>query len=92
MVNDGSVYNEKEGDHLDDDKHWWPQAEALVGLTYAWNITGNEAYLKTMVKTWSFIKENMIDKQNGEWFWRVDAKRNPITNDVKPWLLEMPIP
>ncbi len=83
MVNDGSVYNEKEGNHLDDDKHWWPQAEAMVGLAYAWNITGNEAYLKIMVKTWSFIKEKMIDKQNGEWFWRVDAKGNPITSDVK---------
>ncbi len=83
MVNDGSVYNEKEHDHLDDDKHWWPQAEAMVGLAYAWDITGEEKYYKTMVKTWSFIKEKMIDKQNGEWFWRVDAKGNPLTHDVK---------
>ncbi len=83
MVSDGSVYNENEHDHLDDDKHWWPQAEAMVGLTYAWNITGKEEYYNTMVKTWSFIKEKMIDKENGEWYWRVDAKGNPVTEDVK---------
>ncbi len=83
MDKDGSVFNEKEHDHLDDDKHWWPQAEALVGLAYAWNITGKEKYYNTMVKTWSFIKEKMIDKKNGEWYWRVDAKGNPVTEDVK---------
>ncbi|MCW3785866.1 AGE family epimerase/isomerase [Plebeiibacterium sediminum] len=83
MVEDGSVFNEKEGDHLDADKHWWPQAEAMVGLAYAWKITGEEFYLHTMIKTWKFIKEKIIDKQNGEWHWRVDQQGNPITSDVK---------
>ena len=44
---DGGVMNEFEPETnvLDGDKHWWPQAEALVGLRYAYNITGDEKYL-----------------------------------------------
>ena len=83
MAADGSVFNEKEGNHLDDDKHWWPQAEALVGLTYAWKISGEKKYLEQMNNTWKFINENIIDKKNGEWFWRVNSKGVPNNNDVK---------
>ena len=83
MDSDGSVFYEKEAGYVDDDKHWWPQAEALVGLTYAWKITGKSQYLDIMLKTWQFIKENMVDKENGEWFWRVNNLGLPNTIDVK---------
>ena len=80
---DGSVFYEKESGHLDEDKHWWPQAEAMVGLTYAWKITGKTQYLEIMSQTWKFIKENIVDTKNGEWFWRVNNKGIANTNDVK---------
>lgn len=75
---DGSLFNEREGNHLDTDKHWWPQAEAMVGLLDAYSINGNEEYLEDFVKVWSFIKRNIIDSKKGEWFWRVD--KNGATN------------
>lgn len=71
---DGSLFNERDGTHLDTDKHWWPQAEALVGLLDAYAISGNELYLKEFIKIWSFIKNTLLDAENGEWYWRVDAK------------------
>jgi mannobiose 2-epimerase len=82
---DGSVFNEKDtaSGHLDDDKHWWMQAEAMVGLAYAWKITGKETYFDQLVKLWNFIRTFVIDPVNGEWFGRVDKDGIPLVSDDK---------
>ncbi|WP_083631129.1 AGE family epimerase/isomerase [Labilibacter marinus] len=80
---DGALFNEQEEHHLDSDKHWWPQAEAMVGLVDAWQINGNTAYLISMEKIWKFIKDKLIDKGHGEWYWRVDKNGDPITCEDK---------
>ena len=89
---DGSVYNEKDthSGHLDDDKHWWMQAEAMVGLSYAWKITGKDIYRNQLEKVWHFIKNSMIDRQNGEWFWRVDKDGIAITTEDKAGFWKCP--
>ncbi len=87
---DGSLFNEREGDHLDTDKHWWPQAEALVGLLDAYAINNNELYINEFVKIWSFIKTSLLDKERGEWYWRVDAKGVANTNDDKAGFWKCP--
>ena len=53
------------------EKHWWPQAEAMVGFYYAWQLTGNNAYLDYSVRSWRFVKKHIIDHIHGEWFWGV---------------------
>ena len=80
---DGSVFNNKRGGILDSDKHWWPQAEALVGFMDAFENTQDLKYLQRVEILWSFIKNFMIDKENGEWFWRVNASNIPITTEDK---------
>ena len=82
---DGSLFNEKDllSGHLDTDKHWWMQAEAMVGLAYAWKITGKDAYKDRLVSVWQFIHTKMIDWVNGEWFWRVDQDGIPIASEDK---------
>ena len=82
---DGSLFNEKDlvSGHLDTDKHWWMQAEAMVGLAYAWKITGKDAYKDRLVNVWQFIHTTMIDWVNGEWFWRVDQDGIPIASEDK---------
>lgn len=87
---DGSLFNERNGTHLDTDKHWWPQAEALVGLLDAYAINGKEQYLKEFMKIWSFIKSNLIDAEKGEWYWRVDAKGVPNTTEDKAGFWKCP--
>jgi mannobiose 2-epimerase len=53
------------------EKHWWPQAEALVGLCNAWQISGAGRYLEAMLKNWRFTKRYICDPEKGEWHWGV---------------------
>jgi mannobiose 2-epimerase len=88
----GSVFNEKEiiSGLLDTDKHWWMQAEALVSLSYAWKISGNDIYLNHLAKLWDFIRSTMIDHVNGEWFWRVDNHGVPVVSEDKAGFWKCP--
>lgn len=72
---------------IDRDKHWWPQAEAMMGMLYAWKVTHDEAYLTIAFQIWEFINKHIIDPENGEWYFRVDVKGNPYTTEDKvgPW-------
>ncbi len=72
---DGAVVNELDlnSNHRDTDRHWWPQVEAIIGLTYAYRLTGKLKYTDYASRIWEFTKENLIDHQHGEWFFRVDA-------------------
>ncbi|GAF04108.1 AGE family epimerase/isomerase [Saccharicrinis fermentans] len=68
---------------MDTDKHWWPQAEAMVGLLDAWEMNGNNDYLVAIRKLWVFIKENLMDIEKGEWFWSVDMNGVPNQEEDK---------
>ncbi len=84
---DGGLMNEADPDGVTDkDKHWWPQAEALVGLVNAWQITGDEKYMDQVKKVWSFIRTYLIDKE-GEWFWKVNCFGDIDLDEDKagPW-------
>ncbi len=87
---DGSLFNEKHGNVFDKDKHWWPQAEAMVGFMDAYVLDNNFEHLKRVEKLWIFIKNHLIDKENGEWFWRVDANNQPITTEDKAGFWKCP--
>lgn len=87
---DGSVFYEEDNGHLDTDKHWWPQAEAMVGLMDAWEISREEKYLVEMDRIWCFIKKQILDHENGEWFGRVDKDGKPITSEDKAGFWKCP--
>ncbi|WP_027395925.1 AGE family epimerase/isomerase [Aquimarina latercula] len=75
---DGGVANEinwKTGE-IDHDRHWWQQAEAIVGLYKMYQLTSDEKYINAALSIWEFIKNNIIDHKNGEWFWLVDKDGN----------------
>jgi mannobiose 2-epimerase len=75
-----------EGIH-DSDKHWWPQAEAVVGFLNAWQIGGQQHFLDAAVKSWGFIEQFILDRQYGEWFWLVSRDGVPGAgyDKVGPW-------
>ncbi|KAA3622801.1 MAG: N-acyl-D-glucosamine 2-epimerase [Bacteroidetes bacterium] len=83
----GLLYEADPSGIIDSDKHWWPQAEAVIGFWNAYQLTGQEKYAKASVNTWSFIKNSIIDPIYGEWHWRTDRDGNPILTEDKagPW-------
>lgn len=87
---DGALFYETENGHLDTDKHWWPQAEAMIGCVNAWQITGENKYLQHAERFWNFISLKLVDNELGEWFWRVDKRGNPYLNDVKAGFWKCP--
>lgn len=52
-------------------KEWWAQSEATVGFLNAYQISGDEKFLRASLNTWAFIEANFVDGENGEWFARV---------------------
>lgn len=86
---DGSLAYEFEADkkHMDTERHWWVQAETMVGAFDAYQLSGNEKYLKVVFSTWEYIKTNLIDKKNGEWFWSrlPDGKTHPTQDKAGFW-------
>ena len=80
---DGGLWYEydPEKNELIAEKHWWPQAEALIGFYNAYQLTGKEEYLDIVYRNWKFIKKHMIDQQNGEWHWGVYDDYSLIKKD-----------
>lgn len=74
IAKDGGLMNEYDyhKHELDSDKHWWQQAEAMVGFYNAYKISRDEKFLDAMFGVWDFIDRYIIDHSNGEWFWKVD--------------------
>lgn len=70
---DGSLNHEfdQANNHLDDHREWWVSAEAMVGFFNAYELSGEKRYLCLVGASWEFIKENLIDYKNGEWYWGV---------------------
>jgi mannobiose 2-epimerase len=66
---DGAVLYEAGPEGLEDDtKQWWPQAEAVVGLTNAYQLAGEAHFLEAALSSWDFIESYLIDKERGGWF------------------------
>lgn len=63
------------------EKHWWVQAEALIGFYNAYQLTNDEKYLNLVLKNWNFIKKYILDKKNGEWIWGINSDYSMIEKD-----------
>jgi len=88
VADDGSLYNEvTEEERLDDDRHWWPQAEAMVGFMNAYQYTGDEKYITAVLNLWEFIKQHFIHPKFGEWYFRINNKYQPYPEEefAGPW-------
>jgi mannobiose 2-epimerase len=67
---DGSMLTEKDNatGHARTQRSWWEQAETVVGYLNAFELTGNESYLKKSLDCWTYIKQHFVDTKNGGWF------------------------
>ena len=75
---------------LVDEKHWWVQAEAVVGFYRAGLLSTYNDYLSTASRVWQYIKEHLIDHQHGEWYWGRDAANQIMTHEDKAGFWKCP--
>lgn len=75
---DGSLFyeNNLNKNHFIKEKHWWVQAEGMVGFLNAFEISKNDKYKKSFENIWNFTKTYIIDEKNGEWYW---GRREDLT-------------
>lgn len=89
---DGSMTHEANVDtgHVDDDRHWWVQAEAVVGFLNIYQYFGDKDALQKGLDCWQYIKDNLIDYEGGEWYWSRDPQRNINRKDDKAGFWKCP--
>ena len=89
---DGGLWYEYEAAHnrLIREKHWWPQAEALVGFYNAWQVSGRHEFLQLAFNNWAFIKQYIRDNAKGEWFWGVLEDHSVMPGQDKAGLWKCP--
>ena len=86
---DGSMIHEANLDtgHVDDDLHWWVQAENVVGWFNLYQYFHDEDALAKAARCWQYIKDQLIDYEHGEWFWsrHPDGTLNTIDDHAGFW-------
>ena len=89
---DGSMVHEANLDtgYVDNDRHWWVQAENVVGWINIYQYFGDEDAFQKALNGWQYIKDNLIDREGGEWWWSRDPQRNINRKDDKAGFWKCP--
>lgn len=92
LQSDGSMIYESDPStgHIDHDRHWWVQAEAVVGYYNLWQHFGDKQAYDRAVACWQFIKQHLIDRSEGEWWWSVDGNYRVNRKDDKAGFWKCP--
>ncbi len=89
----GVMYYETVADnilHTDTDFHWWVQAENVVGHVNLYQHFEDEVALRKAILCWSFVKEHLIDREKGEWYWSVSEDGTVNVKDDKAGFWKCP--
>ena len=72
---------------IDADRHWWVQAETVVGYLNIYQLTGDEDALARACETWEFIRTHLVDLDGGDWFWslKADGRVNTVDDKAGFW-------
>ena len=86
---DGSMIHEANltAKTVDDDLHWWVQAEAVVGFYNIYQHFHDEAALDKALHCWQYTKDQLIDYEHGEWYWsrHRDGSLNSVDDKAGFW-------
>jgi len=83
MDKDGGLFLEsvRSGSHIRTNKHWWLQAENLVGFMNAFELTRDNKYWETVKLSWDFIEKHVMDHKRGEWYTKVNRLGVPFLTE-----------
>ena len=76
--------------HTDTDRHWWVQAESVVGHVNLYQYFDDGVALLKAYRCWEFIKQHIIDRQHGEWYWSMHADGSGLTDGDKAGFWKCP--
>lgn len=74
----------------DPERHWWVQAEGVVGFFNLYERTGDPVFLGRSYALWKYIREHLRDAEHGEWFWSIRADGSPNRDDDKAGFWKCP--
>lgn len=93
---DGSMVYELHADGtLDADRHWWVQAENVIGQLYLAKYHSDDTtaikqyWIDSALETWQFIADNLVDPK-GEWYWSIKADDSVNRTDDKAGFWKCP--
>lgn len=92
LTPDGSMIYETFLDKgkTDTDRHWWVQAENVVGHANLYQHFDDEVAMQKALRCWDFIKQHLVDYKYGEWHWSVRADGTVNTDDDKAGFWKCP--
>lgn len=90
LDDEGGLNYEKDDTFTDKEKHWWVQAEAVIGFYNIYQQTNDIKYLNLASRVWSYIQNYLIDKKNGEWYWSISSNGSPNLNEDKAGFWKCP--
>ncbi len=85
---DGSmIYERHASGEFDTDRHWWVQAECVVGLMWLAKYHGDTTAEMQAMQCWDYVKSQIIDHEGGEWWWsrREDGSINMSEDKAGMW-------
>ncbi len=92
MCDNGGMIYERWTDtgHTDRQFQWWVQCENIIGHVNLYQHFGDKQALEYALKSWEFTKENIIDKEKGEWLWSLNEDGTPNRKDDKAGFWKCP--
>jgi mannobiose 2-epimerase len=54
-------------------REWWPQVEATAGFLNAYQISGDQIFLRQSLRSWDFIETHLVDREHGDLYQGVTA-------------------
>ena len=91
LLPDGSMcYEKRLGDILDESRQWWVQAETVVGNLWLWKYHGDAAAADRAIACWNYIRDHLVDRAKGEWYWAVLPDGSPDLANPKAGFWKCP--
>ena len=89
---DGSMVYEhwKDTGKTDTQRQWWTLCENVIGHLDLYQYYGDRDALGVALSCWDFIKQHIVDHEQGEWLWSVDAEGRPNRKDDKAGFWKCP--
>jgi len=66
-------------------KEWWQQAEALVGILNAWQITGDKKYQEAFEHHAGYVLDIFVDREYGDWYAAINPDGTIDGTKAGPW-------